>query len=52
MKSRMMRWTGHRALMGKIRNTYKIVIEKMKGRDHSEDLDVDGKRILEYILRK
>jgi hypothetical protein len=26
--------------------------ENLKGRDHSKDLDVDGKIILEYILRK
>jgi hypothetical protein len=26
--------------------------EKLKGRDHSEDLGVDGKIILEWILGK
>jgi hypothetical protein len=27
-------------------------LEYLKGRDHSEELNVDGKIILEYILRK
>jgi hypothetical protein len=30
----------------------KFCPEKLKGRDHSEDLDVDGKIILEWILGK
>jgi hypothetical protein len=27
-------------------------LENLKGRDHSEDLDVDGKVTLEWILEK
>jgi hypothetical protein len=34
---------------GEMRNTY---MENLKVRDHSEDLGVDGKVILEGILRK
>jgi len=30
----------------------KILDEKLKGRVHSENLDVDGKIILEWTLRK
>jgi hypothetical protein len=30
---------------------YKI-LESLKGRDHSEELDVDGRIILSWILRK
>jgi hypothetical protein len=33
-----MRWTGHVARMEAVRNAYKI----LKGRDHLEDLGVDG----------
>jgi hypothetical protein len=38
--------------MGEMRNVYKILVEKLKGRDHPEDIDVDGKITLEWILRK
>jgi hypothetical protein len=30
----------------------KFLSEKQKGRDHSENLDIDGKMILEWILRR
>jgi hypothetical protein len=30
----------------------KFLSENLKGRDHSEDLGVDGKIILEWILRE
>jgi hypothetical protein len=30
----------------------KVWSENLKGRDHSEELGVDGKIILEYILQK
>jgi hypothetical protein len=36
--------------MGEMRNSYEIWSENLKGRDNSEDLDVDGKIILEWIL--
>jgi hypothetical protein len=29
-----------------------VWLEKLKGRDHLEDLGVDGRIILEWILRK
>jgi hypothetical protein len=38
--------------MGAIRNTYNILVRKREGENHSEDLDVDGKVILEWILVK
>jgi len=30
----------------------KFWLENLKGRDHSEDLDVDGRVILQWILQK
>jgi hypothetical protein len=46
IKSRRMGWVGHVARMGEMRNTYKILVEILKGRDHSEDLGVDARIIL------
>jgi hypothetical protein len=52
MKSRRMRWAGHVARMGKIINVHKMLFESLKGRDHSENLGVDGRIILNCILGK
>jgi len=43
---------GHKARMGVMRNAYSILVGKLKGRDRFEDLGVDGKIILEWILGK
>jgi hypothetical protein len=37
--------------MGVRRNPYKILVGNLRGRDHAEDLGVDGK-LLEWILEK
>jgi hypothetical protein len=47
----MIRWARYVARMGE-RNVYSIFIENLKGRDHSKDLCVDGRIILESILGK
>jgi hypothetical protein len=52
IKSRRMKWAGHVACMGEMRNTSKILLENLKGKHHSEDLGVDGKIILQWILGK
>jgi hypothetical protein len=49
MKSRVMRWAGHVARMGEMRNSYKILVGYVKGRDHSEDSGVDGKVWIGFI---
>jgi hypothetical protein len=36
--------------MGEMRNEYKIVVGKHEGKNHLEDLDVNGRIILEWIL--
>jgi hypothetical protein len=41
IKSRQTRWVGHIAY---------CMVGKLKGRDHSEDLGVDGRIILKWIL--
>jgi len=38
--------------MGEIRNVCKTLVEELEGRYHSEDLGVDGRIILEWILGK
>jgi hypothetical protein len=35
---------------GDMRNAYRILVEKLKGRDHYEDLCVDARVILEWVL--
>jgi hypothetical protein len=35
-----------------MRNAYNILVRKPEGRDHLEDIGVDGKMILEGILCK
>jgi hypothetical protein len=52
IKSWRMMWMGHAAFMGKMGNTCKMLSKYLKGRDYSEDLGVDGKVVLEWILRK
>jgi hypothetical protein len=51
-KLRRMRLVRHVARIVDIRNTYKILVGKLKGKDHSDDLDVNGKRVLKCILEK
>jgi hypothetical protein len=38
--------------MGERRNSYKILVENLKGRDHSEDTGVDGRIILKMNLKE
>jgi len=51
IKLRRIRWVGHVAHMGVMRNPYNILSENLKGRDHSEDPGVYG-TMLEWILGK
>jgi hypothetical protein len=51
IKLRMMEWTGHVARVEEMRNAYKILVGRRAGRDHSENLGVNGK-ILGWILGK
>jgi hypothetical protein len=43
---------GHEGRTGETRITSNFGPETLKGRDHSEDIGVDGKVILEWILGK
>jgi hypothetical protein len=50
IKSRRMRSAGHVARMGEVRSVYNIL--NLKGRDHSEDLGLTARIILDWILVK
>jgi hypothetical protein len=52
IKSRRMRWAVHVARIGEMINAYKVLVGNLKVRDHWEDLDVDGRMILEWIFEK
>jgi hypothetical protein len=45
-----MRWAGRVAHKGEMRDVYQLLVGKAKGKCHSEDLGVDGKTILEWIV--
>ena len=51
IKSRM-RWAGHVVRMGEGRGVYRVLVGKLKERDHWGDPDVDGRIILRCIFRK
>jgi hypothetical protein len=38
--------------MGEMRNYYKILVGRHEGKEHSENVVVDGRIILEWILGK
>jgi hypothetical protein len=49
IKSRRMRWAVHIARIGAMLYAHNILVATLKGRDHSENLSVDGDVILEWI---
>ena len=52
IKSRRMRWAGHVARMGEERGVYRVLVVKPVGKNHWEDLGVDGWMILGWICRR
>jgi hypothetical protein len=45
-------WAIHVTCMDEMSNAYKILFGNLKERDHSEELGIDGKIILDWIIRK
>jgi hypothetical protein len=52
IKARRMRWAGHMARMGEVRGAHNILVVSRVGRNHYEDLGVDGRITLRWILGK
>jgi hypothetical protein len=38
--------------MGELKNTYKMLIPKLKTRDHMKDIAVNGRNILKWIFKE
>jgi hypothetical protein len=51
-KSRRISWTVNVTRMGEVEKAYNNLFGYLTGRDHPEDLGVDGRIILEWILGK
>jgi hypothetical protein len=47
-----MRWAGHVASIGNMKNAYKILIGKPEQKRPAEDLGIEGKVTLQLILGK
>jgi hypothetical protein len=47
-----MKWAGHVACIGVMRNAYQILVEKSERKRQLGDLDVDGRVMLNYIIKK
>jgi hypothetical protein len=47
-----MRWVCHVEHIGKIRNSYNILVGKPQGRDHLEDLAIEDRIVLKLTLEK
>jgi hypothetical protein len=48
---RGMRLTEHVALTENMRDAYEILVENVKGKDHSRGLDINGKKLLILTLK-
>jgi hypothetical protein len=51
IKSRIMRWAGYVGYMGEMRTT-KFWLESLMGTDHLEDVGIDGRIMIKWILEK
>jgi hypothetical protein len=52
IKSRRMRWAGHVVCTGDRNSAYRVLLEKLRERDHLEDLGIDRSTILRWMFRK
>jgi hypothetical protein len=52
IKSRRIRWAGHVAYIGERKGAYKVLVGKLREKDHLEDPGLDGRIMLTWIFRK
>ena len=52
IKYRILRWSGHVTRMKEGRSTFKILTGEAKGKRLLGGLSVDGRTILEWVLKK
>lgn len=52
INSRRIKWVGKVASMGRWEIETKFCLKRLNGRDHSEDLDIDGRSKLTWVLGK
>jgi hypothetical protein len=52
MKSRKMIWVGAYTTRGRLKMNTEFWSGNLNGRDHFEDLDIDGREVLEWFLKK
>jgi len=52
IKSRIIRWAGHVASMVERREVYRVLVGKLRVREHLGDPGIDGRIILRWIFRK
>jgi hypothetical protein len=52
IKLRIMSWAGHVARRGERRGVYRVLVEKLREREHLDDPGVDGRIILRWFFRK
>ena len=50
IKSRIMSWAGYVARIEDRKGVYRVSMEYLWGRDHSENTGVDGRKILRLIF--
>jgi hypothetical protein len=51
IKSRRLRWAGHVASVEDRRHAYRVVWWRSCGNNHLQDLDIDGRKMLKWVLK-